>query len=399
MLRLLIQFADAELNDFRWATFDETADSCTLDWQQADADELPALAAQIPYPLIIVIPQQCVYLTQVELPERASRQVLSAIEYQVEDQLAQDIESQHFAIGDSSENPVAIAVVARSIMERCMTLVRSHDLRLTQIIPELFLCPWPGDGVALTEGYHGYLLRYDKYRGLKCTTQALPAMLDLIKRDFEFDTIRFYGAEDEAAPVVGQYKLQQQAFGSTRLGELVDGPVIDLQQRDYQLSSAWRELAKNWKWIALLFAGLLMVGAYNKAMAWYDLKGELADIKQQQYALIKPYLPTDTSPDANLKKLLIERVKQHQASQREQGFLRLILEFTRARSKFPEVKISRIGYQANKLSFDINSNKLNDIEALFETVKKQGVKARLLSLSIKPDQSSGRLELQGDGDV
>ena len=142
-----------------------------------------------------------------------------------------------------------------------------------------------------------------------------------------------------------------------------------------------------------------MVGAYNKAMAWYDLKGELADIKQQQYALIKPYLPTDTSPDANLKKLLIERVKQHQASQREQGFLRLILEFTRARSKFPEVKISRIGYQSNKLSFDINSNKLNDIEALFETVKKQGVKARLLSLSIKPDQSSGRLELQGDGDV
>ena len=282
MLRLLIQFADAELIDFRWATFDETADSCTLDWQQADADELSALAAQIPYPLIIVIPQQCVYLTQVELPERASRQVLSAIEYQVEDQLAQDIESQHFAIGDSSENPVAIAVVARSIMERCMTLVRSHDLRLTQIIPELFLCPWPGDAVALTEGYHGYLLRYGKYRGLKCTSQALPAMLDLIKRDFEFDTIRFYGAEDEAAPVVEQYKLQQQAFGSTRLGELVDGPVIDLQQRDYQLSSAWRELAKNWKWIALLFAGLLMVGAYNKAMAWFNHESMHAEYHHHQ---------------------------------------------------------------------------------------------------------------------
>ena len=145
MLCLLIQFADDGLTDFRWATFDETTDSAELNWQAASADELSTVAAQHPHPVIIVIPQQCVYLTQVELPERAGRQVLSAIEYQVEDQLAQDIESQHFAIGDSSENPVAIAVVARSIMERCMTLTRSHDLRLTQIIPELFLCPWPGD--------------------------------------------------------------------------------------------------------------------------------------------------------------------------------------------------------------------------------------------------------------
>jgi len=197
MPRLLIQFTDDELVDFRWATFDEVTDSGVLNWQQAAAHELPEVAVQNPHPVIIVIPQQCVYLTEIELPEKASRQVLSAIEYQVEDQLAQDIESQHFAIGDISENPIAIAVVARPIMERCMALARSHDLRLTQIVPELFLCPWPGDGVALIEGYDGYLLRYGKCRGLKCSAQALPVMLELVERDVEFDTITFYGTETE----------------------------------------------------------------------------------------------------------------------------------------------------------------------------------------------------------
>jgi general secretion pathway protein L len=398
MLCLLIQFADDALTDFRWATFDETTDTAVLDWQQASADELSTVAAQNPHPVIIVIPQQCVYLTQVELPERAGRQVLSAIEYQVEDQLAQDIESQHFAIGDSSENPVAIAVVARSIMERCMTLTRSHDLRLTQIIPELFLCPWPGDGIALTEGYDGCLLRYGRYRGLKCSSQVLPAMLDLVKRDVEFDTIAFYGAEAEATPAIDEYTLQHQALNSIRLG-LIDGPVIDLQQRDYQLSSAWRGLAKAWKWVVLLLVALFAIGAYNKAIALHELEGQLAGIKQQQYDLLKPYLPADTSPEANLKKLLTQRLKQLQASQLEQGFLKLLLDFTRARSNFPEVEISRIGYQGNKLSFEISSSQLNDIEALLETVKKQGVNAKLLSLSIKPNQSSGRLVLQGGDDV
>ena len=398
MLRLLIQFADDELTDFRWSTFDETTDSSEIDWQQAAAHELPAVAAQNPHPVIIIIPQQCVYLTQVELPEKASRQVISAIEFQVEDQLAQDIESQHFAMGDTSENPIAIAVVARPIMERCMALARSHDLRLTQIVPELFLCPWPGYGVALTEGYDGYLLRYGKYHGLKCSSRALPTMLELVKHEVEFDTITFYRTETEAALNVGKYELQLEALSSTR-PELVDGPLIDLQQRDFQLSLAWQELAKTWKWIALFFVVLLMLGAYNKAIALYELKDELAGIKQQQYDLLKPYLPANTGPDANLKKLLIERVKQFQASQREQGFLKLLLDFTRARSSFPEVEISRIGYQGNELSFEISSTQLNDIEALLETVKKQGVNAKLLSLSIKPEQSSGRLVLKGDGDA
>jgi len=398
MLRLLIQFADAELEDFRWATLDETTAADALEWQHAGADELSAVAAQNPHPVVIIIPQQCVYVTEVELPEKAGRQVLSAIEYQVEDQLAQDIETQHFALGDTSENPVAIAVVARSIMERCMTLARSHDLRLTQIIPELFLCPWLGEGVALTEGYDGCLLRYGKYRGLKCNAQALPAMLELVKRDVEFDTITFYGAETDATPTIEKYTLLSQPLSSTRPG-IVDGPLIDLQQRDYQLSSAWQGLAKTWQWVALFIVALLVVGSYNKAVALNDLEDELAGIKQQQYELLKPYLPANTSPDANFKKLLIERMKQLQSSQREQGFLKLLLDFTRARSSFPNVKISRIGYQGNLLSFEISSSQLNDIEALLETVIKQGVNATLESLNIKPDQSSGRLVLQGGADV
>jgi len=244
MLRLLIQFTDDELADFRWATFDETTDSAALDWQLAVADEFAAVASQNPYPVIIIIPQQCVYITEIELPEKAGRQVLSAIEYQVEDQLAQDIESQHFALGDTSENPVPIAVVERSIMEHCMALARSYDLRLMQIIPELYLCPWSEDGVALTEGYAGCLLRYGRYRGLKCTAQALPAMLELVKRDVDFDTITFYGTESETAPSIDKYTLHQKTLSSTQPG-FIDCPLIDLQQRDYQLSSAWQGLVKN----------------------------------------------------------------------------------------------------------------------------------------------------------
>ncbi len=393
-MRLLIQFIDDQLADFRWANYDESAGSAELDWRQAAESDLASVAAQNPHPVIIVIPQQCVYLAQVELPEKAGRQVLGAIEYQVEDQLAQDIESQHFALGNTAENPISIAVVSRAIMGRCMALAQGHGLRLIQVIPELFLCPWPGEGVVLIEGHDGCLLRYGNYRGLKCHAQALPAMLELIKRDIDIEHIRYYADELQPTPELEGYQLERQALNSVKPG-FVDAPLIDLQQREFQLASKWRGLARAWKWIALLLAALLVIGGYNKAVALHELERELADIKIQQYVLLQPYLPADTDPDENLKKLLIERMKQMQVSQQERGFLQLMLGFTRARAAYPGIEISRIGFQGNRLSFDISSKQLTDIEALLESVKKLGVSAKLENLNIKPELSSARLVLEG----
>ena len=398
MARLLVQFFTDELAEFRWASVDETAQTADIDWQQAGDDELAAVAAQNPHPLILIIPQQSVYMAQVELPQRAGRQLLAAIEYQIEEQLAQDIESLHCALGDINANPVSIAVIERSIMMRCIALAQGLGLRLIHIFPELFLCPWTGSGIALTPGHDGYLLRYGDYRGLKCSEQTLAAMLEMIRRDVEFDSITCYQSESESLPQLDGFELEPAALSAQRPG-LFDAPTIDLQQRDYQMSSAWQGLAKRWKWIALLLAGLLVVGAYNKAMALYDMEQDLAAIKQQQYELLTPHLGDDIGPNDNLKKALIDRLKQLQSNQSEQGFLPLLLEFTRAHEKFPEVNITRVGYQGMELVFDISSTELKKIETLLEVVQQQGVDASLVSLNIKPELSSGRLVLRGGDDV
>ena len=290
-MRLLIQFADDGLTEYRWALFDEAGGNAALEWQQAAEGELAALAAQHPYPLIVVIPQQCVYLTQVELPAKASRQLLGAIEYQIEDRLAQDVESQHFALGDTRQNPISVAVVSREIMDRCMMLAQTHGLRLAQVIPELFLCPWSGQGVSLSEGYHGWLLRYGDYRGLKCNSAALPAMLELVGREIDFDAVRCYGD----APLLDGVEIERLAPSEARPG-FVDAPLIDLQQRDYQLSSPWLGLARTWKWVGLMLLLLLAAFSYNRAVALQQLEDELGEIRQQQYELLQPYLPAASGP-------------------------------------------------------------------------------------------------------
>ena len=391
---LVIHFADADLGEFRWALLGE---SSVFDWQPAAEADLDGIAAQHREPVIFLLPQQCVYMTQVELPQKASRQVLSAIEYQVEDQLAQDIESQHVALGDTSANPVSIAVVDKSIMAACQKLARSHGLQLDRVLPELFLCPWPGSGVNLVDSYQGYLLRYGANHGLKCNASALAAMLKLIRREVEFDSVTYYRADgsESELPELDGVQIEQKSLDSVSSG-LLKAPVIDLQQREFQLSSVWQALARTWKWIALLLAILLAAGAYNKAIALQQLEDELSAIRDQQYQLLKSHLPADTTRESNLKNLLIERLRQAQSSQGEQGFLQLLVDFTEVRSKFTAVEVTRIQFQKKRLSIDISSKQLKDIEALHLQLAAREISAKLENLNIKPERISARLVLRGD---
>ena len=394
---LAIHFAEAELGEFRWALLDSTAKSVVGEWQLGTQAELPVIAAQHRDPVILLLPQQCVYMTQVSLPNKASRQVLSAIEFQVEDQLARDIETQHFALGNTASNPIAIAVVDRDIMDRSLSLARAHGLRIHQILPEMFLCPWKEGGMHMLEGYNGYLLRYGEYQGMKCSAAALESMLPLLKRDHEFDSVTFYSDSGESnLPEIDGIVFERQSLASQAPG-LFDGPLINLQQRDYAQSSAWKSVAKAWKWMAILFATLIVLATFNRAVALQQLEAEVNAIRQQQYQLLKDYLPADARQDDNLKKLVIERLKLAQTQQGEQGFISLLLDFTQAKKQYAAVNIARVSYQNKRLSIDISSQQLNDIEALHRAVlARGGIAAQLESLNIKPDIISARLVMMGE---
>ena len=398
MERLLIQFDDASIDAFRWARLDDANATAAIAWQAADGDELGPVAAQNPLPAILVVPQQCVYMTEVALPEKAGRQVLAAIEFQVEDQLAQDIESQHFALGDTGRNPIAIAVVAREIMDRCLALAQQHGLRLMQILPELFLCPWRDGEIGICEGSDGYLLRYGAYRGLKCQAQALPAMLQLVRAEHPDERICYYARDDATPPGLDDVELERATLAATPPAFLA-APVIDLQQRDYKLTSAWLGLARRWRWVAALLMAVLVFGGYNRAVALQELETELAELRQQQFELARPWLPENARPQSNVKTLLIARLQEMQSSSGERGFLPLLLDFASERTRYPTVEISRIGYQDGLLNVDLTSKALTDVEALHRALLQKGVDAELRDLSIKPEQISGRLVLRGGSDA
>ena len=392
---VLIRFLDAGLQDFQFATGSESDLVEQLNWQSGQVDSLKDICGN--QPVILLLPQELVLNTAIELPEKASRQLLSAIEYQVEDRLAQDVEDQHVARVDDGQSPLAVAIVTRQIMDRCLFLANVSGIRLRSILSEAELCPFESGVIRVEESGGRLLLRTGNHSVLKTEVESLAAVLNLASRDTQFRVLK-------VSPTLGSLNLPegwQQETGPSVLSvsDLQGKSVINLLQRDYRLSSPVQSIYRHWRWAALFLLGFALLFAYNTSVSLKNLESEVAALKQQQYQLARPYLAADVTADDNLKTLLIREMSRQQTQTVDEGFLSALLDFSKARSEFGQISVNRITFQRDTLRIDLLAGQLNLMEDLLQTVRRSASDASLDDLSVKPGEVSATLVIPGGSDV
>lgn len=401
MSELIIRFHDEALDAFDWLVLQDGVRSQEVLWRSGAESDLGELIPSHDMSVVLAIPQQCILMTHFDLPAKASRQILSSIEFQIEDQLGDDIDLQHFATGDITNNLVPIVVIKKSIMHRCQVLQKKYGMTISKIIPELFLCPWSGKEGEVSvlesqDNQNGMILRFGQFQGFKCQSALLKPMLDQLNRNLPVKQIAYFYADDDAYEAV-----KVDGYNSGRISPALDhlsDPKLadfDLRQREFKRSSVWAGAIKPWKWVAMIFVAFLAIFAFNKLAHLNELENQLAEIKRSQYEVVKAHLPADTTENDNLKKELIQLIKQNNTSASNSDFLSQLVVFTKASQKFTSIIITKINFQKSRLSIDINSTKLNDVETLVKTLESSPLVVKLENLTIKPEFISGRLVLGG----
>ncbi|HUI61696.1 MAG TPA: type II secretion system protein GspL, partial [Steroidobacteraceae bacterium] len=102
----------------------------------------------------VVVPGTDVLLAEPDVPMKAGTKLQAVVPYALEEQLADDIDDLHFAIGkrvgESSRTPVA--VVRKALMDEWLTTLRSSGIEPEFIYADSDLLPQnPGQAVALLE--------------------------------------------------------------------------------------------------------------------------------------------------------------------------------------------------------------------------------------------------------
>jgi len=133
MARTLFLRIDPTATEASWQLVENDQLAGPLGQGRLEGARKAALGAHV----VVLIPAEEVFLSNVTLPGKNRNKLLKALPYAVEDQLVDDIDELHFALGTHSESgKYLVAAVEQKLMDYWDQAFRAAGIRVDTIVPD-----------------------------------------------------------------------------------------------------------------------------------------------------------------------------------------------------------------------------------------------------------------------
>jgi general secretion pathway protein L len=354
--------------------------------------------------VVVLAPGIDCLLTQVAIPGRNRQKLLRAVPYALEEQLIEDVENLHFALGPALPGGgYPVAVVATRRMDAILAACRNAGLDVSQLVPELLAVPCDGEAVCAVIDGDMALVRTGAYTGFAVETDNLGLMLARLPQAEDTPARPVFiqlplgralpdlgGCADEAT--LTRYEGSVLMLLAQGLG---DSPV-DLLQGAYSRSQEW---GKIWRPLrataALLLAGILL-GNIVKGVNYFRLSSERDDLNSRMQAVFMESFP-------GTKRVVDPRVQMQQQLeklQRRAGkstrFLSLLARSADVLRTAKDIEIAGASYRAGRLDVDLTALNLQVVDQLKQSLTARGLTVEIQSAAADAGQRvKSRLRIQG----
>lgn len=221
--------------------------------------------------VVVLVPASDVLLLESPAVSRNRAQLVKAVPYALEDQIAQPVEELHFALAQKvEEGRIGVAAVAHAKIKAWLALLAEAGIRPDAIVPEVLALP-----------LGGLLIEHDKAELRLSAWRA--ASIDV---DFLADWLEF--ANDGSLPDIDVYDariapplrlpVQPRAYHERQrdaLALLASGlhgePALNLLQGDYAPRHRNAPVTRLWRFAAMLCGGALVLAFAQLAIERYAL--------------------------------------------------------------------------------------------------------------------------------
>jgi general secretion pathway protein L len=371
-----------------------------------------AAAASATRQVCVLVPSGDVLCTDVELPVKGGTRLLQVVPYALEEQLATDVETLHFAVGARVGNTSrsAVAVVARTLIDEWMTSLKAHGIEPQVLCAESALLPVnPGHGVLWADGDLLCVRRADGSSPLALPLGTIadamevaypdPAVLtaehlllyvkpaDWQRRSAEFEALRSR---------VASLKVQLLNSGALPLlaPQLGGGAHINLLQGSYARHSSLGSQAARWRLAAVLAAVLIALHVSGQALSLMQLKRAERGLDDSLRSLAATTLPGDSGTGD-----VRARVQQRLASADVpgSGFLGALGTLARAVSSVSGASVQALSFRDGVLELRLHANDAESLERVNQAIAGAGWRAELTSGAPAASGYEGRIQMHGGG--
>jgi general secretion pathway protein L len=356
--------------------------------------------------VVLLLPATDASLAEPELPLRGGARVAQAVPFALEEQLATDVESLHFAVGTRPDGAsgTPVAVVARALLERWLASCAAAGIHVDAAYVESQALPIAPNGCTLL--LDDDLLYVRRSAGVPYVLDAvpLPEALELALGPATETTehVTFYATPTEYERHRGVIEELRNRTATLQVKLLPDGALpllaahlsgagaVNVLQGAYAPSSTLGTHLKRWRLPLALAAGTLLVFLLSQAVGLWQMKRAERQLDAQTAQLFTQLLPGQKMLDARSQ---VEGMLNHGGSGAG-ALLPAVTLLAQAVAKAPAARVESLSYRGNALELRIVAPTVEVLDSIKQSMSRAGAAVELESATPRGEVVEGRLQVK-----
>lgn len=364
-----------------------------------------AIESAAGYPVILLAPGERILLTSTELAIKQTAKLRKAVPYALEDQLSEDVEDLHFALGPRIESRQTVAVIERSLLEYWLERFSDHHLTPRAVVPDILMLPWQDGSWFVGIDEQRALIRTGQATGFSCEPENLQILLEAALAEVEEQPSSIHLWQCGGSATLPGWssespKLVRHRCNGSLLQLLAQGidlrNTINLLQGEYSTQTDLIKGLKPWRWAAGLVLILFGLGYTSNLIERKQLENQRSQLIQQSEQIYRKTFP-------GVKKVVNPRVQMEQRLKQLRGgdtksqspFLELLTRSGKIISTTPKVKLEGLRFRNRQLDLKVSAATLSALDALKTRMQNDAaLNTELLNADSGQGKATGTLRIK-----
>nr|WP_136250865.1 type II secretion system protein GspL [Ningiella ruwaisensis] len=398
MQRLILRLGSELEQAVPWLVYNDDEQEIIASGELPSAAELSSLKERADSSEVIgLLCASNTFISSVELPPNASRKVLSAIPFMLEEDICGDINAQFVALGKKIDNKQSVAVIAHEKIEHWQRVFNDAGIFCQKLYPDVLCLPVHENAYSLVQLNDTLLARFDAFFG----ADGEPAwLLDLIKQKAKLEekALNCYSDIDgleqtDGSDIECQYNYDDLPL--LLMLKSINDTSINLFQGKYAVKRQGNATWNKWKIAAILAGVALSVNLVSKTLELNELKAQRSAINQEIRETITQAFP-DIGQYRNAR-LAIER--KMTALEQAGGDLSMLAIMSQLSDAFASSGVSpqTLRYDASRTELRMQSvaNNFESLERFRRDIQALGFEVEQGAINNQGEQVVGVIVVKG----
>jgi general secretion pathway protein L len=359
--------------------------------------------------VVLLLPGSDVTLAEPELPLRGGARLAQVVPYALEEQLASDVDTLHFAVGTRGAGAAGtpVAIVSRSLMQRWHDQCEAAGIAAAAAYSDAAAVPGsPGGCTLLLDETLLYVRRADSLPFV-LDAVPLPEVLDSLLAPLEDgaepgEHVSFYCSAADYERHADVIEGLRTRTATLQVKLLPDGPLplmatqaalgagVNLLQGAFAPRSTLGTRFKEWRLPAALAAGTALLFVANQGLGWWQARKAEQALDTQIAELFAQILPGQpvVDPRAQIQGVLSA------GALGGGGLLPAMTLLAQAMAQAPAARIEAMSFRGNALELRLTAPTVESLDGIKQSMSRDGITAEIQSATPRDGVVEGRLQVR-----